>query len=44
MAAAFAERGLDVIGVDVNQQTIDLVNKGKAPVQETDLGETIASE
>jgi UDPglucose 6-dehydrogenase len=41
MAAAFAERGLDVIGVDVNQQTIDLVNKGMAPVQETDLGETI---
>lgn len=41
MAAAFAERGLNVIGVDVNQQTIDLVNQGKAPVQETDLGETI---
>lgn len=41
MAAAFAERRLDVIGVDVNQQTIDLVNQGKAPVQETNLGETI---
>jgi UDPglucose 6-dehydrogenase len=43
MAAAFAERGLNVIGVDVNQQTIDLVNNGMAPVQETDLGETIAA-
>ena len=43
MAAAFAERGLNVIGVDVNQQTIDLVNEGKAPVQETNLGETIAA-
>lgn len=43
MAAAFAERGLSVIGVDVNQQTIDLVNKGMAPVQETNLGETIAA-
>lgn len=42
MAAAFAERGLDVIGVDVNQQAVDLVNKGMAPVQETDLNETIA--
>lgn len=43
MAAAFADRGLSVIGVDVNQQTIDLVNKGMAPVQETNLGETIAA-
>jgi UDPglucose 6-dehydrogenase len=43
MAAAFAMRGLSVIGVDVNQHTIDLVNAGKAPVQETDLGETIAA-
>lgn len=42
MAAAFAERGLNVVGVDVNQQSIDLVNQGLAPVQETDLGETIA--
>lgn len=41
MAAAFASRGLDVIGVDVNQTTIDAVNQGKAPVQETDLDKTI---
>lgn len=41
MAAAFASRGLDVVGVDVNQTAIDAVNQGKAPVQETNLGETI---
>ena len=43
MAAAFASRGLEVIGVDVNQRSIDLVNEGRAPVQETDLDETIAA-
>lgn len=43
MAAAFGSRGFDVIGVDVNQNSIDLVNAGHAPVQETDLEETIAA-
>jgi len=43
MAAAFASRGLNVVGVDVNQRSIDLVNEGKAPVQETNLDETIAA-
>ncbi len=43
MAAAFASRGLDVIGVDVNQGTIDAVNQGLAPVQETNLGDLIAA-
>ncbi|MDQ3133030.1 MAG: nucleotide sugar dehydrogenase [Acidobacteriota bacterium] len=43
MAAAFASRGLDVVGVDVNQRSIDLVNEGKAPVQETNLDETISA-
>lgn len=43
MAAAFGSRGFDVIGVDVNQKSIDLVNAGHAPVQETDLEETIAA-
>lgn len=43
MAAAFASRGLDVIGVDVNQGTIDAVNQGQAPVQETNLGDLIAA-
>lgn len=43
MAAAFASRGFDVIGVDVNQRSIELVNQGKAPVQETGLDETISA-
>jgi len=43
MAAAFAARGFDVVGVDVNKRSIDLINQGKAPVQETDLEETIAA-
>ncbi|MBK6590631.1 MAG: UDP-glucose/GDP-mannose dehydrogenase family protein [Acidobacteria bacterium] len=37
MAAVFASRGFDVIGVDVNQKFIDIVNDGHAPVQETGL-------
>ena len=43
MAAAFASRGFNVIGVDVNQRSIDLVNEGHAPVQETDLDATITA-
>lgn len=42
MAAAFASRGKNVIGVDVNQKSIELVNQGKAPVQETDLDKYIS--
>jgi UDPglucose 6-dehydrogenase len=42
MAAAFALRGFDVVGVDVNQRSVDAVNEGRAPVQETDLDRTIA--
>ena len=42
MAAAFASRGFEVVGVDVSQIAVDLVNAGKAPVQETGLGEMIA--
>ncbi len=41
MAAAMASRGLEVIGVDISQQAVDSVNAGHAPVQETDLEETI---
>jgi len=43
MAAAIASRGFDVIGVDINQRAVDLVNAGHAPVQETCLEETIAA-
>ena len=41
MAAAIASRGFNVIGVDVNQRAIDLVNAGHAPVHETNLEEMI---
>lgn len=41
MAAVFAERGFEVIGVDVNQRSVELVNQGKAPIQETNLEEMI---
>jgi len=43
MAAAFAQRGLDVVGVDVNQRSIDAVNAGHAPVQETNLEQMISA-
>jgi UDPglucose 6-dehydrogenase len=43
MAAAIAKRGFPVIGVDINQHAVELVNAGRAPVQETNLDETIAA-
>lgn len=43
MAAAIASRGYHVIGVDINQKVVDLVNAGRAPVQETNLEELIAA-
>lgn len=43
MAAAIASRGFDVVGVDVSKKAVDLVNAGHAPVQETDLEQTIAA-
>ncbi len=42
MAAAIASRGFRVVGVDVNQRAVDLLNAGKAPVGETKLEELIA--
>lgn len=43
MAAAFIKKEFNVIGVDVNKGSVDLVNAGHAPVQETNLDETISS-
>lgn len=43
MAAAIASRGFNVIGVDVSQRAVDLVNSGRAPVQETGLEELIGA-
>ncbi len=41
MAAAIASRGIEVIGVDINQRTVELLNSGHAPVQETNLEKVI---
>jgi len=43
MAAAIASRGFEVIGVDVNENAVAAVNDGRAPVQETGLGDMIAA-
>jgi len=42
MLAAIASRGFNVVGLDVSQRAVELVNAGKAPVQETDLEQAIA--
>ncbi|NEB75625.1 nucleotide sugar dehydrogenase [Streptomyces sp. SID14478] len=41
-AACLASQGHEVIGVDVNQAKVDLVNEGKAPVVEERIGELTA--
>jgi UDPglucose 6-dehydrogenase len=43
MVAGIASRGFNVIGVDVSKHAVDAVNQGRAPVQETGLGELIAA-
>lgn len=43
MAAAIASRGFEVIGVDVNRHTVEAINAGHAPVQETGLEELVAA-
>ena len=43
MAGAIASRGFEVIGVDINHRAVDLMNAGRAPVQETGLEELIES-
>lgn len=40
-AALFANKGLEVSGVDVNNKTIELVNKGLSPVSEPGLDELV---
>ena len=36
-AAIFANRGLNVLGVDINSQSVDAINAGKVPIIEPDL-------
>lgn len=42
MAAAYASKGYQVIGVDLNSAFVDAINQGKAPVKETDLQKYIS--
>jgi UDPglucose 6-dehydrogenase len=37
IAAVLAERGFDVIGLDIDQVKVDIINKGKSPVVEPGL-------
>lgn len=41
-AAILASKGLDVVGVDVRQSTVDAVNRGEVPFVEPDLGTYLA--
>lgn len=42
-AAMFASKGLNVIGVDVCQKTIDIINQGEVHIVETGLQEIVES-
>jgi UDPglucose 6-dehydrogenase len=42
MAATYASKGHQVIGVDINQDFVHAVNNGKAPVDEKDLQEMVS--
>src|SRR5690348_2704342 len=41
LAAVLADRGHEVIGVDLNQAFVDAVNQGRAPVSEPGLSELV---
>jgi UDPglucose 6-dehydrogenase len=41
MAAAVASRGIQVIGADLDSAKVEAINRGEAPVRETDLAERI---
>ena len=40
-AGCFARAGHDVLGVDINQMKVNLINAGKSPIVETAIGELI---
>ncbi|WP_060207201.1 nucleotide sugar dehydrogenase [Sporosarcina koreensis] len=41
-AAMFANHGWQVLGVDVNQKAVDMINKGQIHIEEVGLGEMVA--
>jgi UDPglucose 6-dehydrogenase len=41
MAAVFASKGFDVVGVDLNRANVEAINSGRAPVDEAQLQERI---
>ncbi|KKN14994.1 hypothetical protein LCGC14_0990530 [marine sediment metagenome] len=43
MVAVFASKGHNVIGVDVNEQYVEALNEGWAPVEETGLADMITA-
>jgi len=43
MAATFAQRGFQVVGVDIDPEKVAKVNNGQAPVEEPLLAETVAA-
>ena len=42
-AACLSYRGMDILGVDVNQSSVDAINSGRAPVLEPRLQELISN-
>ncbi len=42
-AGCLAQEGHEIIGVDPNQTKVDLINQGKTPVIEKDIGEIIST-
>jgi UDPglucose 6-dehydrogenase len=43
MAAAMSHKGMDVVGVDVSEETVAAINSGRAPFHEPQLAEMIAA-
>lgn len=41
MVAVFAEKGFEVLGLDINRDFVDALNAGRAPVEESGLQELI---